>query len=122
MESAASTTVPPETTAPVAVEVGRATTPRLPGKKPRIPRLKKWTPIIVTWIDAVSLEGPQHSDTSFECVTRHSIGHFLKRSAEIITIAMEDDRSVDEASDCDSVTSIPLGMIRKITVLVPKQD
>lgn len=72
-------------------------------------------------MDAASFVGAQHSENDFSCPIRHSIGHFIKRSKNEITIAMEDDREVDEASDCDSVTSVPLSMIRGIQVLTAKE-
>jgi hypothetical protein len=106
----------------VAAEAFPATTVRRPPKKPRIPKLKKWTLVLVTWLDAVSFEDPQHSDDDdFSCPTRNSVGHFIRRTQEAITLAMEDDRGLDSTSDCDSVTSIPVGMIRKVAILVEKQ-
>lgn len=96
------------------------TTVRRPRKKLGIPRLKKWDVVRIEWIDAVSLEGAQSSDSEFKCPRRHSVGHFIRRSKEAITIAMEDDRDVDDASDCDSVTSLPLVMIKKVTILTPQ--
>jgi hypothetical protein len=123
MESALSS---PEISADVksasAAATNGARTTRRKAKRGRIPRLKRWTAIMVSWLDAVTENGPQNSDSEFQCPTRHSIGHFIKRNGESITIAMEDDRGVDESSDCDTVTSIPLGMVRKVTVLVPRVD
>lgn len=91
------------------------------GKRPRIPRMKKWTIVLVEWLDAVKELEMTDSEADFKCVIRRSVGHFLKKNGEIITIAMEDDRDAkDEGSDCDNITSIPLGMVKQVTVLVPK--
>ena len=95
------------------------TTVRRQSRRKGIPRLKKWQVVLITWTDAVSLDGAQDSNTEFKCVTRHSAGHFIRRSKEAITIAMEDDRGVDESSDCDSVTVLPLSMVKKVTILTP---
>jgi hypothetical protein len=103
----------------VVVEPFPPTTVRRQSKRKGIPRLKKWQVVLITWTDAVSLDGAQDSNTEFKCVTRHSAGHFIRRSKEAITIAMEDDRSVDESSDCDSVTVLPLSMVKKVTILTP---
>ena len=91
-----------------------------PRKGVKIPRLKRWMVVRVTWLDAVSFDGAQNSDTEFKCPTRHSVGHFIRRSKEAITIAMEDDRDVDEASDCDSVTAIPILMVKQVQILTPQ--
>jgi hypothetical protein len=104
----------------VVVEPFPPTTVRRQSKRKGIPRLKKWDVVRIEWIDAVSLEGAQSSDSEFKCPRRHSVGHFIRRSKEAITIAMEDDRDVDDASDCDSVTSLPLVMIKKVTILTPQ--
>jgi hypothetical protein len=112
-------------TAKDAEQPGSSTTDtRLRGSKKRskIPRLKRWDYVRVSWLDAVKFEGDQHSRTDFQCATRHSIGHFIKRSKHAITIAMEDDRGIDDTSDCDNVTSIPIGMVLKTVILIEKPD
>jgi hypothetical protein len=89
-------------------------------RSPIIPRLKKWTPVLVEWHDAVLHEGPQNSDSEFRIAIRYSVGHFVKRSDTGFTIAMEDDRNDEgDASDCDNASTIALGMIRAVTVLAP---
>jgi len=90
-------------------------------RRAKIPKLKKWTPIIVTWADAATEYGPANSDNDFPCPIRRSIGHFIRRDGEKVTIAMEDDRGANLGeSDCQTVTSIPEGMIRSVTILVEK--
>ena len=102
-----------------AVEPGGSTTIKRV-RKARIPRLKKWAFVLVTWADAVSYRDEAHSDDAFPIAVRKSVGHFIKRTPEAISIAMEDDREHDgDVHDCQTVTSIPLGMIRKVTILVP---
>lgn len=92
-------------------------------RKIRIPRLKKWTIVRVEWLDAVLHEGPQNSDeTEFALARRISVGHLIKHTKDALTIAMEDDRAdPGDASDCDNASSIPLGMISSVTILVPKE-
>ena len=89
-------------------------------RKVKIPRLRKWEVVMVEWLDAVLHEGGQRSSNVFPCAIRRSIGHFIQRSPEAITIAMEDDsQDAEDASDCDNVTTIPLGMVRSITKYIP---
>jgi hypothetical protein len=90
-------------------------------RRVRIARLKKWTPIIVTWLDAATYHEAAHSEDDFECWIRKSIGYFIKRTPEAITIAMEDDREhgKDNENDCQTVTSIPISMVGAVTVLTP---
>jgi hypothetical protein len=110
--------------APAAVEPGSstATRRRSPRKrKAKIPRLKRWDCVLVEWLDAVTHEEPWHSNNTPPIPIRRSIGHFLRRTPDAIVIAMEDDRlCVDLDSDCQTVTSIVLGMVRAVTVLIPK--
>ena len=121
-----SSAVPPEkaettiASVPDAGTTGK-TTSRKPARK-RIPRLKAWTPVIVTWVDAVTTYDPVHSTDNFAMPIRRSIGHFLKRTRDSISIAMEDDREHKNSdSDCQTVTSIPIALVRKVVVLAPKE-
>lgn len=92
-------------------------------RRPRIPRLKKWAYVVVEWIDAVTYREESHSDDDFDVARRRSIGHFVKRTKEALSVAMEDDRlHKDPDHDCQTVTTIPLGMIKEVTVLVPKEE
>lgn len=91
-------------------------------RRSKIPRLKKWTFVLVAWVDALTEPGQQNSEDDFPCPLRHSIGHFIKHQHGAFTIAMEDDRTANLGlSDCQTVTSLPVGMIRSVTVLVPKE-
>jgi len=122
-ESAPSSLEMPVTTASDAAQPGSSITAKSRrGRNGRVPRLKRWDIILVRWLDAVSFEGGQSSSSDFKCPTRHSVGHFIKRTPESITIAMEDDRDLADASDCDSVTTIPLAMVKKVTLYVPKEN
>ena len=77
--------------------------------------------MLVEWLDAVTHEEPWNSNNTPPIPIRRSIGHFLRRTPDAIVIAMEDDRLCDDRdSDCQTVTSIVLGMIRAVTVLIPK--
>lgn len=91
-------------------------------KRVRIPRLQKWTPVIVTWIDAVTFEEQRDSNKhDFSCPVRKSIGFFIKRTVTEFTIAMEDDREGEiEGADCQTVTSIPFGMLKEVVKLKPE--
>lgn len=82
--------------------------------------MRKWEPCVVTWRDAVTVSSSSSCD-NFEPVTRRSIGFFIRRNAESITIAGEDDRKASlGGSDCDSVTTIPSGMIVAVDALIEK--
>lgn len=85
--------------------------------------MKKWTPVIVTWRDAVTYHDPAKSTDDFPAAERCSSGFFLKRNAAgDITICMEDDRkSKNDASDCQTITTILSGMILEIVELEPKR-
>lgn len=118
-----STDIPERTqTVPDVESVGSPMLPSKRAKRTGIPKLRKWSIVLIEWLDAVSFDGGMHSETSrFELPTRKSVGHFIRRSKEGLVLAMEDDRGVSgDASDCDSVTAIPLGLIRKVTVYVPR--
>ena len=106
-----------------AVTATRRRPSRPRAKKVSIPSPKNWPIVRVEWLDAVLHEGPQHSkDSNFSLPVRKSVGHLVQRSKEAITLAMEDDRSVDlDASDCDNATSIPIALITKLTILIPKE-
>lgn len=84
-------------------------------------KLKKWTPVIVTWRDAVTVREEMHSDDlqDAEPVIRRSIGFLLKANKRDVVICMEDDRLKDDGhSDCQTVTGIPKGMVVAIRALV----
>ena len=119
--ASSSSEIPPTPTVAEMVAAGAfpPTTVRRRSKRKGIPKLKKWQVILVSWLDAVSFVGGQDSEANFKCPTRHSVGHFIRRTPEAITIAMEDDRDLDEASDCDSVTSIPIAIIKQVKILTP---
>lgn len=84
-------------------------------------RIKKWTPVLVKWADAVTHSDPQDSTDPalVEPAVRYSVGHLLawdRRKG--ITIAMEDDHEAGTEGDCQTVTHIVQGMILQVTVLV----
>lgn len=86
----------------------------------RLPR-KKWTYVLITWHDAITDHDPADSNDDFDLPVRKTIAHFLKRTKEAAVVCMEDDRGAKLEGDCQTVTSIPLGMICDVTVLVPKE-
>ncbi len=84
------------------------------------PRLKKWTPVIVRWEDAVTVHDPMHSDDLDDAnpVERTSIGFLVRKNAKAVTICMEDDReSHDPDRDCQTVTSIGARMVIEVIPL-----
>ncbi len=83
----------------------------------KVSRIPKWTPVIVRWIDAVTVHDPMHSSDlgDAEPVERSTIGFLLNNSKTKVTICMEDDReSHDPARDCQTVTSINKPTVVKI--------
>ena len=84
-------------------------------------KLKKWTPVVITWRDAITVRDEMHSENleDAEPVIRRSIGFLLKSNKHDVVICMEDDRAKDDAhSDCQTVTGIPRGMVVAIRPLV----
>lgn len=83
-------------------------------------RMKRWTPVVVTWRDAVTVREEMHSDDLEDAkpVIRRSIGFLLKMNRSEVVICMEDDRAKDDShSDCQTVTGIPRGMVVAVTPL-----
>lgn len=87
--------------------------------------VKKWTPVIVTWRDAVTVREEMHSEADIDDATpvvRKSIGFLLKANRKEVIICMEDDREKrDPDSDCQTVTGIPRGMVESIAALCVSQ-
>lgn len=80
--------------------------------------MKKWTPVVVTWVDAVTEHEPADSvKDDFPLAVRKSIGFFLRRTSDGITICMEDDREAGTAGDCQTITTIPKGMLKNVQPL-----
>lgn len=81
--------------------------------------MRKWTPVVILWKDAVTYHDPARSSDDFPAAERRSIGFFLKKNtASDVTICMEDDRSSKSPeSDCQTVTTILAGMIVRIIEL-----
>ena len=81
-------------------------------------RLRKWRPCIIVWKDAVTIHEQSNSDDDFPIAERRTIGFFIRKTKEYITVAMEDDRGLKAgATDCQTVTSIPLSLVVKTTSL-----
>lgn len=88
-------------------------------------RLKKWTPIVVTWVDAVTVREEMHSDQLDDAkpILRRSIGFLLQQNRQEVVICMEDDRlKNDGTNDCQTVTGIPRGMVRAVTPLYYNEE
>lgn len=88
----------------------------VPRPKPK-PRLPKWTPVVVTWVDAVTNYENAHSEDGQEPVKRRTVGFLLKKNRTGVTVAMEDDRDADLDTDCQTVTTIPIKMVVKVEPL-----
>ena len=82
--------------------------------------IKKWTPIILTWRDAVTVREEMHSEHLEDAtpIIRRSIGFLLKMNKNEVVICMEDDRAKDDGhDDCQTVTGLPRGMVIAIRPL-----
>lgn len=81
-------------------------------------KIKKWTPCIVSWKDAVTVHEPANSEDAFPVAIRNSIGFLIRKNTEGVTIAMEDDRAAEFGEhDCQTVTTIPSKMVITVTAL-----
>lgn len=93
-----------------------------PGSVALPDRLRKFQPVVVTWEDARSVYDHSDSDEIAEefeakpCI-RRSIGFAIGYSRTRIVLAMEDDRGASLPTDCQTITTIPRGMIVDITRL-----
>lgn len=79
--------------------------------------MRKWDPCIIVWRDAVTVYSPSNSKSDFSLAERRTIGFLIRRTPDSVTIAMEDDRSSHDDDDCQTVTSIPTGMIIAVVPL-----
>lgn len=85
---------------------------------------KKWQPIIVEWEDALTSHAPHNSRQyikTYKPMIRKSIGFLLGRTEEHIHISATDDRSAVDYDDSDDITTIPIGMIRKVSFLTSSE-
>lgn len=88
-------------------------------------KIKKWTPLVCEWEDATSTsQGLNSKDfvTSYNPMIRRTVGFFLHKNDHGIFICETDDRLGIFSQDCENVTVIPLGMIRRIEVLSTLQS
>lgn len=82
---------------------------------------RKWSVVRVKWIDATSFYDASDSSENHPLATRYTVGHLIRWNAKQITLAMEDDRKTALGTDCQTVTSIPLGMVERV-VAYPEND
>jgi hypothetical protein len=83
-----------------------------------------WDVVAVSWIDAVTRHGAHNAKQyvkEYKPVLRRSIGYFIAKSGGHIHISATDDRPSKEYDNVDEVTSIPMGMVVEVTLLVPQQ-
>ena|SRR5271163_2410658 len=84
--------------------------------------MKKWDVVSILWEDAVTRHGAhngKHYVKDYEPVLRRSVGYLLAKNERHIHVSSTDDRLSREYDDSDEVTSIPMSMVRQVTVLVP---
>lgn len=75
----------------------------------------KFTPVLVTWHDAVSVdEWTAISDVEGEPALCHSVGFLIKYDSDKLTLALNHDAQNDNLS---CIMTIPFGMVRSITPL-----
>jgi hypothetical protein len=81
--------------------------------------IKQWDPIEVSWLDAIGPSGQLtlHDAIAYKPVLRKTLGYCMIITKEYVAIAETDDRGSEEKEVCDSVTSIPMPWIKKITLL-----
>lgn len=80
-------------------------------------RLKKWTPVLIEWVDSAGDDGrwravPKKSDTISGCT---SIGFLLHITPEAITIAHTRDKTNGHVM---AVLSIPVTAVRNVEAFV----
>lgn len=91
----------------------------------RLMKLNKWQAIIVEWEDASgTYEGRNSSEfaSSYVPYIRRSIGFFLNYSDSGIFLCDTDDRKIPSHEDCENITVIPKGMIRRVLELSDLQS
>lgn len=86
--------------------------------------LKKWSPVVVEWEDAFSTFGSNYSKAYvkfYKPVIRRSIGFLLEKNSRYVHITATDDRAIKDHEDCDDILTVPIAMVRSVTLLVPEQ-
>lgn len=86
---------------------------------------KKFDAVIVLWEDAMTQHGPcnsKHYVREYEPVMRKSIGFLIAKNDRHVHITATDDRMSHMLDDSDDVTTIPIGMVHSVTLLVPAQS
>jgi hypothetical protein len=86
--------------------------------------LKKWDVIAVLWEDAMTQHGPcnaQNYVKEYEPVLRRSVGYLIAKNDRHIHVTATDDRLSEMSDDADEMTTIPMGMVRQVTLLVPAE-
>lgn len=76
-----------------------------------------WDHVSVVWEDAYSHPGATKAETfvdSFKPCIRRISGYVLAYDHGHIIIAQSDDRNSNTDDDCEDITVVPRGMIRRI--------
>lgn len=87
-----------------------------------VPATQKWSLVTVEWEDAAHYGEPENSVSfiaGYVCPIRTTAGWYLGTDNLRVFIAMSRDEHANYDSDCQAVDIIPLGMIRKFTLLQP---
>ena len=86
--------------------------------------LKKWDAVTVVWEDAVTRHGASNSKRyvkEYRPIIRKSIGYLIEKNSRHVHISATDDRPSKEYDDVDEVTTIPMGMVIEVILLVPQE-
>lgn len=85
------------------------------------PKLRKFTPVVVTWHDAITETGDVKSDNALKNdapVVRRSIGWWVGVGEFNVLIAMERDKPLtDDDTDCGGIGRIPKRMVTSVARL-----
>jgi hypothetical protein len=87
----------------------------------QFPKLRKFAPVVVTWLDAttdvVDVKSASAIEDDHPCV-RRSIGWWVGVGEHNVIIAMERDKPRDkDDTDCGGIGRIPRGMVTDIQPL-----
>ncbi len=86
--------------------------------------IKKWQAVSILWEDAITFHGAFSSRDyvkNYEPVMRITIGFLIGKSERHIHVSSTDDRRSMEHCDSDEITTIPMSMVKSVTVLVPQE-
>ena len=93
----------------------------------KLPKLRKWDKLEITWTDAQSADGGYGADEYVRRYTRcvrRTLGYYLGCKDSTIFIAETDDRNsgnwYNEPQDCERINAIPYGMIDSVAILYDK--